>query len=602
MPYIINFSDPTKQTNITIPDMPPGLNTVDTSLSLVGRGYPNYGQKFAENLVHLLENFASPVPPENPIEGQLWYDTSSPNNKVLRIMDGTANSVRWPSANGIYQQSSNPNDSYTVKNGDLWIDTSENKVKLWNGLTWQLVGPSGDTSSSQITGSIPEQITDINDNSAWVIKNYVNGEVISIVAGLTTSTFIPRQGISGFISLKPGINLSSRIFDSGVSTQINGISSSANGLTTIENGYKVSYPTSEFLRKSDDGSTNGIPNQQISGYVVFRGTTATTLLTNPDSFQLGKDGIVLLPQNETTNFVQLYKNKTSGILLNNSAGGKLEFKVKKTGGNLETKLSVDPVVGVSVSTNLNVTGNSIISGTMQTSGNVNFLSSLNVTGSAKADSITANKVSLGTYLDITTSTVTPYIDNNFVIGSYGKQIKRIYAKELGSTGTVIYGTLVGSASTLANPVQMTIGGQVLTTTPSNFTGSTAAIEFNTILSMSSITDWEDLNDAGSGSYLLVASNNITNNFTGLRKITKSNFLMGAVPPTGSIIMYGSNTPPTGWLLCNGKDDYVITDYVDLYNVIGNNYGGNASAGEFAVPTFFENTDQEFHAIYYIIKY
>ena len=602
MPYIINFSDPTKQTNITIPDMPPGLNTVDTSLSLVGRGYPNYGQKFAENLVHLLENFASPVPPENPIEGQLWYDTSSPTNKVLRIMDGTANSVRWPSANGIYQQSSNPNDSYTVKNGDLWVDTSENKVKLWNGLTWQLVGPAGDTSSSQITGSIPEQITDINDNSAWVIKNYVSGEVISIVAGLTTSTFIPRQGISGFISLKPGLNLSSRIFDSGASTQVNGISSSANGLTTVENGYKVSYPTSEFLRKGDDGSTNGIPNQQISGYLVFRGTTATTLLTNPDSFQLGKDGIVLLPQNETTNFVQLYKNKTSGILLNNSAGGKLEFKVKKTGGNLETKLSIDPVSGVGVSTNLNVTGNSLISGTLQASGNVNFLSALNVTGSINSESITANKVSLGTYLDITTSTVTPYIDNNFVIGSYGKQIKRIYAKEVGSTGTVIYGTLVGSATTLANPVQMTIGGHVLTTTPSNFTGSTAAIEFNTILSVSSILGQEDLNNAGSGSYLLVASNNAINNFSGLRRITKRDFLMGAVPPTGSIIMYGSNTPPAGWLLCNGKDDYVITDYVDLYNVIGNNYGGNAAAGEFAVPIFFENTDQELHSIYYIIKY
>ena len=56
MPYTLNFSDPTKQTTITVPDMPPGINTVDTSLNLVGRAYPNYGQKFAENfLMWILE-------------------------------------------------------------------------------------------------------------------------------------------------------------------------------------------------------------------------------------------------------------------------------------------------------------------------------------------------------------------------------------------------------------------------------------------------------------------------------------------------------------------------------------------------------------------
>jgi hypothetical protein len=154
MPYTLNFSDPTKQTTITVPDMPPGINTVDTSLNLVGRAYPNYGQKFAENFLHLLENFASPLPPTNPIEGQLWFDTSDPAHKVLRIMDGTASAVRWPSANGIYQQSSDPNVSYAVKNGDIWVDTNSNNLKIWNGLSWQIVGPNSNTSDSLLTGSV----------------------------------------------------------------------------------------------------------------------------------------------------------------------------------------------------------------------------------------------------------------------------------------------------------------------------------------------------------------------------------------------------------------------------------------------------------------
>ena len=161
--YTLHFSDPTKQETITVPAMPPGLNTVDTSLNLVGRGYPNYGLKFAENFLHLLENFSSPLPPENPIEGQLWFDTSDSGRKVLRIMDGTATAVKWPSATGIYQQSTDPNDQYTAKNGDIWVDTGENSLKLWDGLNWQLVGPS---SSTLGTGSVVENVK-ATDNKTY---------------------------------------------------------------------------------------------------------------------------------------------------------------------------------------------------------------------------------------------------------------------------------------------------------------------------------------------------------------------------------------------------------------------------------------------------
>jgi hypothetical protein len=37
MPYTLNFSDPTKSDTVIVPDMPPGINAIDTSLSLVGK-------------------------------------------------------------------------------------------------------------------------------------------------------------------------------------------------------------------------------------------------------------------------------------------------------------------------------------------------------------------------------------------------------------------------------------------------------------------------------------------------------------------------------------------------------------------------------------
>ena len=76
MPYSILYSDPGKSSSpIVVNDLT--ANNTSTSLSLVGRNYSNYGVSFAENFLHLLENFASPSAPSNSIEGQIWYNNST---------------------------------------------------------------------------------------------------------------------------------------------------------------------------------------------------------------------------------------------------------------------------------------------------------------------------------------------------------------------------------------------------------------------------------------------------------------------------------------------------------------------------------------------
>ena len=87
--YKVNFTDPRKegfiiepyQTNGAISPVSQILDgsapRADTSLLLYGRDVPNYGERVAENFVQLLENFAGPAQPQNPIEGQLWFDTGT---------------------------------------------------------------------------------------------------------------------------------------------------------------------------------------------------------------------------------------------------------------------------------------------------------------------------------------------------------------------------------------------------------------------------------------------------------------------------------------------------------------------------------------------
>jgi hypothetical protein len=81
MTYRINKTDGNQ-----LVDLPDGtFDTDSTSLTLIGRNVTSFGEALNENLVKLLENFASSSAPESALKGQLWYDTGSGS---LNVYDG----------------------------------------------------------------------------------------------------------------------------------------------------------------------------------------------------------------------------------------------------------------------------------------------------------------------------------------------------------------------------------------------------------------------------------------------------------------------------------------------------------------------------------
>ena len=78
MPYTIDYSESGK-TPIVVND---GTVDTSTSLKLIGKNYNRFGEYLNEDLLHLLENFAGNTAPDNPTEGQLWYDTSDSYLKI----------------------------------------------------------------------------------------------------------------------------------------------------------------------------------------------------------------------------------------------------------------------------------------------------------------------------------------------------------------------------------------------------------------------------------------------------------------------------------------------------------------------------------------
>ena len=125
MAYSVNFTDAVNKTPIVIDDN--SRNTVDSSLTFIGRNEASYGQAIAENFLHLLENFANNTPPNNPIEGQLWFDSGT---NRLKINDSTAGAANWRPAGGVHVEAVEPTNPLT---GDVWVDTTNNQLFLYTG-------------------------------------------------------------------------------------------------------------------------------------------------------------------------------------------------------------------------------------------------------------------------------------------------------------------------------------------------------------------------------------------------------------------------------------------------------------------------------------
>lgn len=455
MSYTIKFSDPSKTNTIIVPDYVPGINTLDTSLSLVGKGYPAYGQKFAENFLHMLENFSSPIPPSNPIEGQLWFDTSDPLRKVLRINDGTAG-ANWPSANGIYQQTLNPQqyNGASLKTGDIWVDTTDNLLKIYNGSgSWTTVGPS--VSGVLKTGSEPVELKDSADNSTRrVILNWADGYVISVISSgneFTPTTY--PSGMEGFTTLVPGITLTTK---SGQPWQLQGDASNALKLGGVI--------AANYLQKNDATSIGQI----ITGRVVFETPNANS----PE----GRDGVVIRVSGyPTSEYIQFYKQNDAAIIANNKQGGQIIFKTKSpTDSNtVNTMIVSRRSVAINTST-------SALSPTLDVYGNARILNTLTVNKITAQTVATTDNLSVGSnamvtgvttatgtlYLGSSTGNGTAVVANNpdsYDIGTAAVPFRNTYSDN-------IYATNIWSANynTPAGTLRLWAGSTATTGVPSGW--------------------------------------------------------------------------------------------------------------------------------------
>ena len=177
------------------------LDISSADIALIGKNYQGFGESINENFIKMLENFSNSTAPVKPLKGQLWYDTATGR---LKIYDGTT----FRSTDSTIYASSQPSELIP---GDIWIDASKDQLLFWNGTNTVLVGPAY-TKNQLKSGDEIATIRDTTSQNRVIIKKYLNGSLYAIVSKENT-TFTPFPAITGFTTLKQGVNINSAFVD-----------------------------------------------------------------------------------------------------------------------------------------------------------------------------------------------------------------------------------------------------------------------------------------------------------------------------------------------------------------------------------------------------
>jgi len=306
------------------------IDTLSTDLTLIGKNYSGFGEAFNENLVKLLENFASTTRPLHPLKGQVWFDSAE--NK-LKVYNG---SVFIPVSSATVSST----QPVTLSIGDLWFDDVGAQLYFFDGTQPILIGPAYSTAQGK-SGLEVDSILDTLNQTRVVTYLYNNGILLGIFA---KDSFTPKIAIIGFSgNIEPGFN--------------------AGTLANIK--FRITCTNSE----------------QLGGAVATTYARRDTSNTFNGQVSVGVDaGIVIGSGNQMNLLVS-----SGDIEVSNFASDKDLFLKVRKGLDLENAIAIDSssrivdIYSGKIGSTMNVGGSLVVAGDLTVEGTTTTINTSNVT-------------------------------------------------------------------------------------------------------------------------------------------------------------------------------------------------------------------------------
>ena len=579
MAYIVNKFSGTQL--IVLED---GTIDTSTSLGLVGRNYVGYGETQNENFVFLLENFANESPPSRPLQGQIWFNTTT---NLTYAYDGAT----WSPIGAAVLSATAPTESNA---GALWLDTTANQLKIYTGSAWTLIGPEVVAGF----GSTRARATSLDDsvgNPRPVVILETDGIAFAICTA-QAFTINSSNSVVGFENnLIAGINLSSTAKVKGDITgnagsadrlstarTINGVPFDGQQNVTIKSSTTNKLVKGTYIQGSDfDGSTEitwsvDATSSNTIGKIVARnsegGFSAGTISANLIGNVIGN----VTAESGTSTFNVVQANTFIGATLTGNANSATQLATPRQINGVNFNGTSDITVTVAADT---LTGNTLNSTIIQSSlQQLGTLVNLNVTDSGVN---IGSSGQLKMFVDASRPTIRSSTGIlNFDMGVSGPDISFVDSATALSLGGPNAPAVLGDNTTnlgitgykfnniYANNFLGNATSSTLATTATNIAGGGAgAIPFQTAAGTTSMLG------LGTAGYVLTAQAGGLSWLPVSRSpLTKGSYLTLAL----------SGSPFTPFASYNGLDDLTIsvdaTSANTVNKVVARDASGNFSAG------------------------
>lgn len=302
MAYALNKSD--NGLLITLEDGV--VDTITTSLTLIGRNAPTFGERQNENFIRLLENFARATAPGSvsgdalgpPMVGQLWYNVTT---KQINVYTGTGAENGWKSLGGVVKGLDGVVPA-NLKQGDFYYATDTDTLSVYNGSALDFVGPVNvrDSQGKLFAGNTrltAERLAKTPSGNAAVVTLYVDGERLAVFnKGAEFNT-----AISGFATVSQGITLNTTLSN----PRFKGVATDSDALG--------GYAASDFARLSASNNT-------LAGNLYITDNTGLSVGTTQQT------DYSFSPTQVTSS-----GTLNNGVLTNNVEAGSWVIRTKKNG-------------------------------------------------------------------------------------------------------------------------------------------------------------------------------------------------------------------------------------------------------------------------------